>query len=84
MRNITVSVEENIYHRARVRAAEQRTSVSAIVRRILSEVASEETEEERLRRLEEETVARIDARETEFSADERLSRELIHERDAVS
>lgn len=84
MRNITVSVEDNIYHRARVRAAEQRTSVSAIVRRILSDVASEETREERLRRLEEETVKSIDAREADFRAGDRLSREEIHERDAVS
>ena len=84
MKNITVSVGDNIYHRARVRAAEQRTSVSAIVRRILSDVASEETGEERLRRLEEETVKSIDAREAAFRAGDRLSREEVHKRDAVS
>jgi plasmid stability protein len=84
MKNITVSVEENVYHRARARAAEQRTSVSAIVRRVLTDVASEETEEERLRRLEEETVKRIDARDPNFSAGDRLSREQVHERNAVS
>lgn len=39
MKNITVSVDEEVYHRARVRAAEQKTSVSAIVRKLLEEAA---------------------------------------------
>lgn len=84
MKNITVSVDDDIYHRARVRAAEQRTSVSAIVRRILSDVASEETQEERLQRLEDETVQKIHARNVEFSAGNRLPREQVHERNAFS
>ncbi len=39
MKNITVSVDDEIYHRARIRAAEKRTSVSALVRRALQELA---------------------------------------------
>lgn len=84
MKNITVSVDDDVYHRARVRAAEQRTSVSAIVRRILSDVASEETQEERLQRLEDETVKKIRARKVEFSAGNRLPRGKVHERNAFS
>jgi len=83
MKNITVSVDDEIYHRARVRAAERRTSVSAIVRRILEEVAAEETEVERLKRLERETIDRIKTRGGKFSASSRLPREEIHGRHAI-
>jgi plasmid stability protein len=84
MKNITVSVDDKVYYRARIRAAEQRTSVSAIVRRLLSEVAEEETEAERLMKLEEAAVKQIEARKVPFSAGNRLSREHLHERGALS
>ena len=80
MKNITVSVEDNVYHRARIRAAEQKTSVSAIVRQLLEEVAQEKTEFERLRELEETTVQKL--RDRQFSASNRLDRESLHTRDA--
>lgn len=83
MKNITVSVDEETYHRARVRAAEQRTSVSAIVRRMLQEIAAEETKGERLKRLERETIDRIKRRGGKFSAANRLSREQLHDRHAL-
>ena len=83
MKNITVSVEDEVYHRARVRAAEQRTSVSAIVRKVLKEMAAEETESERLKRLEKETLDRILARGGKFSAADRLTRDQIHDRNAL-
>lgn len=81
VKNITVSVEESVYHRARVRAAEQKTSVSAIVRRLLEEVAQEKTEFERLRELEETTI--LGMRGRRFSASNRLDRESLHRRDAL-
>ena len=83
MKNITVSVEDEVYHRARVRAAERRTSVSAIVRKILKDLAAEETESERLKRLERETLDRIRARGGEFSAANRLTRDQLHDRNAL-
>lgn len=83
MKNITVSVEDEVYHRARVRAAEQRTSVSAIVRKVLKEMSAEETESERLKRLEKETLDRIRARGGKFSAADRLARDQIHDRNAL-
>ncbi len=43
MKNITLSVEDGIYHSARVAAAERKTSVSAIVRNTLAELAGKET-----------------------------------------
>jgi len=83
MKNITVSVDDGVYHRARVYAAEHGTSVSAVVRDLLETVAVEETESERLQRLEAETVARIAARRGGFSAATRLTREEAHDRDAL-
>ena len=39
MKNITVSVDDEVYHAARVAAARQKTSVSAYVREALAEFA---------------------------------------------
>lgn len=76
MKNITVSVDDETYRRARVKAAERDTSVSALVRDYLREVAGAETEFERLKRQEAEARARI----KNFSASDRLSRDELHER----
>ena len=78
MKNITVSVGEEVYHRARMRAAEQKTSVSAIVRELLEAVAAEQTEFERLLELENATVANV--RSMPFSGSDRLDRESLHAR----
>jgi hypothetical protein len=76
MKNITVSVDDETYRRARVTAAEQDTSVSALVKRFLTELASGGSEFERLKREERELRARIQA----FRGGDRLSREDVHER----
>ena len=78
VKNITVSVDDETYRRARVKAAEQATSVSALVRRFLAELAADETDAERLRREERALRARIVA----FSAADRLAREDVHARGA--
>lgn len=83
MKNITVSVEDEVYHRARVSAAEQRTSVSALVKRFLEEVAGEETGQDRMRRLENETMERIRERGGIYAAGERLTRDEVHERKTI-
>ncbi len=61
-----------------MKAAEQDTSVSALVRRFLTELAAEESDIERLKREERELRARI----SNFSAGNRVSRDDAHERDA--
>ena len=76
MRNITVSVDDETYKRARVAAAERDTSVSALVKAYLEQLASHETEIERLKRKEREIRSQISA----FSAAHRLSREDLHNR----
>jgi len=76
MRNITVSVDDDTYKRARVAAAERDTSVSALVKAYLEQLASHETEVERLKRQEREIRSRIES----FSASDKLSRDELHSR----
>jgi plasmid stability protein len=76
MKNITVSVDEEVYRRARIRAAELDTSVSAVVRESLIKFAATESEFERLKRQEQELRQRIRGP----SAGDRLSRDAIHDR----
>ena len=76
MKNITVSVDDEIYRKARIAAAERDTSVSAMVREFLTDVAGKESEFDRLRREEAEVRATIKS----FSASDRLSRDKLHER----
>ena len=76
MKNITVSLDEETYRRARMKAAEQDTSVSALVRRFLIDLAAGESENERLKRQERVLRERI----TKFRAGDRLSRDAVHRR----
>lgn len=79
MKNITVSVEEDVHRRARVRAAELDTSLSAVVREFLVQFAGGETDYERRKRLQAETLASI----KNFRAGDRLTREETHDRRAL-
>jgi hypothetical protein len=83
MKNITVSVNDEVYYRARVRAAERRTTVSALVRGFLEEVVVGETHFERLLRQQNEVLARIIQDGTGVCASERLTRDEVHDRHAV-
>ncbi len=79
MKNITVSVPEETYRQARIKAAERDTSVSALVRNFLTELAESETDFARRARLQAETIASI----RKFRAGSRLTREQAHQRDAL-
>jgi hypothetical protein len=76
VKKITVTVDDETYRRARTKAAEQDTSLSALVRRFLAELVSEESVERSLERQERDLRAQI----RDFSAGDRLSREDAHER----
>jgi plasmid stability protein len=76
MKNITVSVDDEIYRKARIRAAELDTSVSAVVRKYLTEFAAGESRFERLRKQEEAALARIER----FTAEDLLPRDALHDR----
>jgi len=78
MKNITVSVDDETYRRARIKAAEQDTTVSALVKRFLAELAAGESDAKRLKREERALRKRIST----FTAANRLSREDVHGRGA--
>jgi len=73
-----VSLDDDTYRRARVIAAERGTSVSALVKAFLSDVASGENESEGYKREERALRERI----VSFSASSRLSRDETHARGA--
>ena len=79
MRNITVAVPDETYRKAKVRAAEMDTSVSALVRDFLEQVAGEESDFERRRRLQGEVLGSI----RRFRAGDRLKRDEVHDRRAL-
>jgi plasmid stability protein len=79
MRNITVSVDDETYRKARVRAAELDTSVSAVVRGFLTEFAEGDSDFARRKQLQERTLTSIRS----FRATPRLTRDEAHERDAL-
>ena len=90
MKNITVTVDDETYRSARIRAAELDTSVSAMVReylRLLSvrqmEEARSETAGQRRDRLLREVVQDFDARGTALRAADHLSREELFDRAAA-
>ena len=95
MRNITVSVDEETHRRARVRAAELDTSVSALVREFLRRLAPRdrrrdglesgplESALERRRRLFDEVFADFDARGVGLRMADNLPRAALHDRSAI-
>ena len=79
MKNITVSVSEDVYRRARIKAAEMDTSVSALVRQFLENLGSDKSDFERRRRLQDEVRGTVKS----FRARDRLSRDEVHDRHAL-
>ena len=86
MKTITVSVDEETYWFSRIKAAEAGTSVSALVRAYLIELVQgriAETQFDRLRRLQDETLKAIHARGAGLNSADNLSRDALHDRDAL-
>ena len=86
MKNITVSVDEGTYRRARIRAAELDTSVSALVRDYLRTLAvtqaegePAESEAERRGRLLGEVIEKITANGGGLRMADNLSREDLYD-----
>jgi plasmid stability protein len=79
VRNITVTVPDEVYRKARIKAAERDSSVSALVREFLMGLANEEDDFARRRRLQDEVLDSIDR----FRAGDRLTRNAVHDRDEV-
>ncbi len=86
MKNITVSVDEETYRLSRIRAAEEGTSVSALVRAFLRDLVNSESAEsrfERLARLQDETLSAIRLRGGGLRSADNLTRTELYERDAI-
>jgi len=83
MKNITVSVDDELYHRARIKAAERRSTVSALVRGYLTSLVEEESSFNQLQREQNELIAKIRTEHPGFSGAARLTRDEVHERRAV-
>ena len=76
MKNVTVSLPAEVYRRARMKAAERDTSVSALVREFLLSLGEEDSDFARRKRLQDETLRSVHR----FSARSRLGRDALHRR----
>jgi len=79
VKNVTVSLPELVYRRARIKAAERDTSVTALVREFLMKLGEEESDFERRQRLQDEVLASVRG----FSAGDRRPRSDVHGRRAL-
>jgi len=76
MRNITVTVPDDVYRNARIRAAERGTSVSALVAGYLRSLSWREAEFSRLEAQQQQVQREI----RRFRARDRLDRDQLHDR----
>ena len=86
MKNITIAVEDDLYRAARIRAAEQSTSISAMFKSFLlrqAETEEGETQFQRLQREEAELRAEMRAERRSLNPAHNLSREKLHIRHAL-
>lgn len=79
MKNITVTLPDEVIRRVRIKAAERDTSVTALVREFLMSLGNEESDFERRKRLQDEVLSSI----RNFRAGDRITREKAHSRDAL-
>jgi plasmid stability protein len=76
MKNITVTVPDDVYRNARIRAAERGTSVSALVAEYLRSLSGREAEFSRLEAQQQQIQSQIER----FRAGDRLDRDQLHDR----
>jgi len=76
VRHITVTVPDEVYRSARIRAAEQGRSVSALVTDFLRSIVAGDAEFRRLEQQQHQVQTEI----LQFRAGERLSRDEVHDR----
>jgi len=76
VRNLTVSVPDDVYRNARIAAAQRDTSVSALVVAFLEQLSGRMDEFTRLEGLQREVQAEIGG----FRAGDRLGRDEVHDR----
>ena len=89
MKTISVTVDDDTHRLARIRATETGTTVSAMMRDLLTELLKRppepveiETEPRRRARMLYELLARFEAEGVGLNASERLTREELYDRNA--
>lgn len=86
MKNITLSLNDEIYYRSRVRAAELGVSLSALVRSFLVDLVQGNLHEDtytKLKRLQDKTLIAIKKREAGLAGIDNLDREALYDRNAL-
>jgi len=77
MKNITLSIDDEILDRVRIVAAQRRTTVNAMVRSFLSEVAGRDERQAEARK---ELLRLMETSKGRMRADFKFDREETHER----
>jgi len=83
MKNITISLDDKLYRQARIKAAEHDTSVSALVRKYLISIAGEASTPSDLKQEQEALLDSIRQRHPGFTSANNISRDDLHDRDAL-
>lgn len=78
VKNVTVSLDDETYRRARLQAAERGRSLSSLVRDFLQDLGSGETRVERRRRALRDLFARMDAKGVGMDASKIMSRDEVY------
>jgi hypothetical protein len=76
VKNLTVSIPDDVYRVARVRAAEGGSSISALVAGYLRSLGGDEAEFSRLEAQQKDVLGEIES----FRAGDRLTRDELHKR----
>jgi hypothetical protein len=85
-KNITISLDDELFRQARIKAAEQSTSISALFKAFIIRLTSGEgtgSEFQRLQREEEDLRAEMRARRISLDPAHNLSRDELHTRHAI-
>ena len=77
MKNITLAIDEDVLDRVRIVAAEKKTTVNALVREFLTDLASRD---ERLAEARKQLLRLMDTSKGRMAPDWKFDREETHER----
>jgi DICT domain-containing protein len=77
MKNITLAIEDEVLDKVRIVAAEKKTTVNALVREFLADLASRD---ERLAEARKQLLRLMDTSEGRMAPDWKFDREETHER----
>ena len=80
MKNITISIDDETYRKARIAAAERDSSVSALVKKFLLTLTAGRTVPRDLKQEQESLLDSLWQRHSGFTSAENVSRDAIHER----